>query len=105
MRIKKGDTVYVLNGTNRGKTGRVLNVDYKKHRILVEGVNMKKRHQRPTQKNQKGGIISIEASIHTSNVALYSSSLGGPTKVSMRTIDDGGKKTKVRICRKTGEQI
>ena len=92
MRIKKGDTVYVRSGASRGKTGRVLNVDVKKQMILVEGINMKKRHQRPTQKQPKGGIISIEAPIHLSNVAVYSSTLGG-------------KVTKVRTCRKTGEQI
>lgn len=105
MRIKKGDTVYVRNGADKGKTGRVLYVDTKKTKILVEGINMKKRHQRPTQKNPKGGIISIEAPIHLSNVALYSPSLGGPTKISTKVIDEGGRKIKVRICRKTGEQI
>ena len=105
MRIKKGDTVYVLSGANRGKTGRVLNVDHKKQKVLVEGVNMRKKHQRPTQKSPKGGIIAIEAPVHASNLALYSSSLGRPTRVSMRLIEEGGKKRKVRICRKTGEQI
>ncbi len=105
MRIKKGDTVYVRSGASRGKTGRVLNVDVKKQMILVEGINMKKRHQRPTQKQPKGGIISIEAPIHLSNVAVYSSTLGGPTKISTRSINEGGKVTKVRTCRKTGEQI
>ncbi len=105
MRIKKGDTVYVLSGANRGKTGRVLNVGHKSQKVLVEGVNMRKKHQRPTQKNPKGGIITIEAPVHASNLALYSSSLGGPTRVSMRVIEEGGKKRKVRICRKTGEQV
>ncbi|MCK4301694.1 MAG: 50S ribosomal protein L24 [candidate division Zixibacteria bacterium] len=105
MRIKKGDTVYVLSGANRGKTGRVLNVNHEKQKVLVEGVNMRKKHQRPTQKNPKGGIITIEAPVHASNLALYSSSLGGPTRVSMRVIEEGGKKRKVRICRKTGEQV
>ena len=105
MRIKKGDTVYVLSGANRGKTGRDLNVNHEKQKVLVEGVNMRKKHQRPTQKNPKGGIITIEAPVHASNLALYSSSLGGPTRVSMRVIEEGGKKRKVRICRKTGEQV
>ena len=105
MRIRKGDTVYVRSGSDRGKTGRVLHVDTKKKQILVEGVNMKKRHQKPTQKNPKGGIISIEAPVHLSNIALYSSSLGGPAKTSTRIIDEGGRKQKVRICRKSGEQI
>lgn len=105
MRIKKGDTVFVRTGKSRGKTGRVLFVNPKKQRVLVEGVNMKKRHQRPTQKSPKGGIITIEAPIHLSNVALYSSSLSGPTKVSSTVVQEGGKSIKVRVCRKTGEQI
>ncbi len=105
MRIKKGDTVYVRTGDSKGQTGKVLHVDRKKETVLIEGVNMKKRHQRPTQKSPKGGIISLEAPIRLSNVALYSASLGGPTKTSSRVIDEGGKKSRVRICRKTGEQI
>ena len=105
MRIKKGDTVYIRTGAHKGKTGRVLFVNPKKQRVLVEGINMKKRHQRPTQKNPKGGIITIEAPVHLSNVALYSSSLSGPTKVSSSFIQEGGKSIKVRVCRKTGEQI
>jgi len=105
MRIKKGDTVYVRCGSDRGSTGRVLYVDTKKSSILVEGVNMKKKHQKPTQKSPKGGIITIEAPIHLSNVALYSSAVGGPTKTTNRVIDEGGRRKTVRICRKTGEQI
>jgi len=105
MQIKKGDTVYIRSGQYRGKTGKVLFVNTQKRRVVIEGINMKKRHQRPTQKNPKGGIISIESSIHVSNVSLYSSTLGGPTKVSTRRIDEGGRVKKVRICRKTGEQL
>jgi large subunit ribosomal protein L24 len=105
MRIRKGDTVYIRSGSDKGKTGRVLHVDTQKQVVLVEGVNMKKRHQKPTQKSPKGGIITIEAPVHLSNVALYSSSLSGPTKVSTAVIQEGGKAQKVRICRKTGEQI
>jgi len=105
MRIKKGDTVYVRTGAAKGKTGRVLNVNEVKGKILVEGVNMRKKHQRPTQKNPKGGIITIEAPIDISNVALYSSSAGGPVKIGTRVIDDDGRKKKVRINRDTGEEI
>lgn len=105
MQIKKGDTVYVRTGEYKGKTGRALHVDPKRQMVLVEGVNKRKRHQRPTQRNPKGGIISVEAPIHISNVSLYSSALGGPTKVSRRVIDEGGKRRKIRICRKTGEEI
>ena len=105
MRIRKGDTVYVRSGEEKGKTGRVLHVDPEKHRILVEGVNMKKKHQRPTQKNPKGGVITMEGYIDISNVALYNSSISAPTKISSRTLNDGEKKRRIRICLKTGEEI
>ncbi|MDH4157190.1 MAG: 50S ribosomal protein L24 [candidate division Zixibacteria bacterium] len=105
MRIKKNDTVYVRSGVDRGKTGKVLSVNVKKQTALVEGCNMRKKNQRPTQKQPKGGIITIEMPIHLSNLAPYSASLGGPTKVTTRLIEDAGKKRKVRVCRKTGEQI
>lgn len=105
MRIRKGDTVYIRAGQDKGKTGKVLFVNSDKGTVVIEGINMHKKSQRPTQKSPKGGIISIEGSMHISNVALYSSSLSGPTKISMKTIDEGNKKTRVRVCRKTGEQI
>lgn len=105
MKIKKGDTVYITTGQDKGKTGKVLFVNTKDETLVVEGINMKKRHQKPTQKNPKGGIISIEAPIHISNAGLYSNTLSGPTKLSFKVINEGSKKTKVRICRKTGEQI
>ena len=105
MQIRKGDTVYIRAGQDRGKTGRVLFVNPGSQTLVVEGVCIKHKHQRPTQKNPKGGIVTIEGPIHISNVALYSSTLNGPTKVSTKTIEDGGKKQRVRICNKTGEQI
>lgn len=105
MKIRKGDTVYIRTGKSAGQTGKVLFVDIKKESVLVEGVNMIKRHQKPTQKSPKGGIITIEAPVHISNIALYSNTLNGPTKLSSKVIDEGGKKQKIRICRKTGEQI
>ena len=105
MLIRKGDTVYIRTGQYKGKTGRVLHVDMKHQKILVEGVNNKKKHQRPSQKNPKGGIITVEAPVHLSNVALYSSTLGGPARISCRVINEDGKKRRVRICRKTGEEM
>jgi large subunit ribosomal protein L24 len=69
-RIKKGDMVEVISGSDRGKTGRVLRVFPEKGRVVVEGVNMIKRHTRPTQRNPKGGILQKEAPIHVSNVRL-----------------------------------
>ncbi|RKX26965.1 MAG: 50S ribosomal protein L24 [Candidatus Zixiibacteriota bacterium] len=105
MLIKKGDTVYIRSGQDKGRTGRVLHVDKAKNRILVEGVNMRKKHQKPTEKSPQGGIITIEASINVTNVSLYSSTLGGPTKITTKIITDGGRKKRVRVCRKTGEEI
>ncbi|MBD3257482.1 50S ribosomal protein L24 [candidate division GN15 bacterium] len=106
--IKKGDTVYVRAGDQKGKTGRVLHVDRKHNKILVEGVNVRKRHQRPTQKNPKGGILTVEAPIDISNVALTVQTDEGtrPTRVKKKTISDaGGKKTRIRVSRLTGEEI
>ena len=70
MKIKRDDTVLVIAGADKGKQGRVLAVFNKKNRVLVEGVNMVKKHQKPTQKNQTGGIVEQEAAIHVSNVKV-----------------------------------
>jgi large subunit ribosomal protein L24 len=105
--IKKGDTVYIRTGSSKGKTGRVLAVNPKKQTVLVEGINKVHRHQRPTQKNPQGGIITREQPIHISNVALVVQTAEGPkpTRAKKQVIDEGGKGVKVRISRLTGEQI
>ncbi len=105
MIIRKGDTVFIRTGEDRGKKGKVLHLIGSGMKVLVEGINMRKRSQRPSKKNAKGGIITIESPVHISNVALFNSAINGPTKTSIRTIEDGGKKKKVRICKKTGEEI
>ena len=107
MAIKKGDTVYIRTGSSKGKTGRVLRVDHKNNMILVEGVNMRKKHQRPSQKSPKGGIVSVEQPVHLSNVALFVSVDGEnkPTRITKKVVADGKKKTRVRIARLTGEEI
>jgi len=105
MKIKRGDTVYIRIGEDRGKKGKVLFVNNAKGKVLVEGVNMRKRSQRPSQKNPKGGIITIEAPIHISNVALFDSSSNGPVKTGIKIIEEGGRKKKVRISKETGEEI
>ena len=105
MRIRRGDTVYIRTGADKGKTGKVLNLNFKKQAIIIEGINMRKKHQRPTQKNQKGGIMTIEGPINISNIGLYNSDLNGPTKISSREITEGGKTKRIRICKKTGEEI
>lgn len=101
IRIKKGDSVKVIAGRDRGKTGRVLEVDRQRGRVLVEGISMVKRHTRPNPQRQiKGGIAERESSIDVSNVmALTSGGVG--TRIGVRV--DAGRRT--RIARKTGEAL
>jgi len=101
MRVKRGDQVVVLTGRDKGKTGEVLRVDRERNRVLVQGVNMAKRHQRPTQ-TSPGGINEFEASIHVSNVALIDPDTRKPTRVGYKTLDDG---RKVRFAKRSGEII
>ncbi|HOO45323.1 MAG TPA: 50S ribosomal protein L24 [Deltaproteobacteria bacterium] len=100
-KIRKGDSVVVLAGKNNGKQGQVLRVLNKKNRVLVERVNMVKKHQKPTQSSQ-GGIIEKEASIHLSNVALNCPKCKKGVKVGYKFHDDG---QKVRVCRNCGEEL
>lgn len=101
--IRKNDTVVVLSGRDRGKRGRVLQVLAEKNRVIVEGVNMIKRHTKPNpQRNVKGGIVEREAPIHASNVQLISPDSNNPTRIGHRLLEDG---RKVRIARKGGEVI
>ena len=98
--IKKGDTVYVNAGNDKGKTGKVLEVVREKDRVIVEGVNMVSKHTKPNSKAPQGGILKQEAGIHISNVQLMDAS-GKATKVAHKVVD--GKK--VRIAKTTGEEI
>tara|TARA_B110000467_G_scaffold149610_1_gene156384 strand:+ start:50 stop:355 length:306 start_codon:yes stop_codon:yes gene_type:complete len=100
MKIRKGDTVQIMSGTDTGKVGRVIKVYLDKDRILVEGINMVKKHTRPSQDNPQGGIIEKEATIHVSNTLLMAA--GEPTKVGYKILEDG---KKVRIAKKSGEVI
>jgi large subunit ribosomal protein L24 len=96
--IRRNDTVVVTAGKDSGKRGRVLKVLPEKNRLIVEGVNLIKRHTRPNpQRNIKGGIVEREASLHASNVQLVCPECGAMTRVGHACIDDG---RKVRICRK-----
>jgi len=99
-KIKKGDTVKVLTGRDKGKTGTVTQVLPKEDRVVVEGVNVVKRHQRQTQQTQ-GGIIEKNAPIHVSNVALVDPKSGDATRVGFK-VEDG---KKVRVAKKSGEVI
>ena len=101
--IKKNDEVYVLRGKDRGKTGRVLIVNPTKARIVVEGVQMIKRHTRPNpQKNIKGGIVEKEASIHISNVAIVCKNCKKHTRIANKILADD---SVVRACKKCGSTI
>ena len=96
--IRRNDTVIVVTGRDRGKRGRVLRVLPVNNRLLVEGVNIIKRHTRPNpQRNIKGGIVEREAALHASNVQLVCPECGKTTRIGRRVLSDG---RKVRICRK-----
>ena len=99
-RIRKGDEVQVISGKDRGRTGRVLRVDVTRARVIVEGVNIVKRHQRPTpgRPDEIAGVIEREASIHASNVALLDPKDGKPTRIGVE-IQDG---KRYRIARRSG---
>ena len=101
LKIKKGDTVYVNAGNDKGKTGKVLSVDPAKDRAIVEGVNMVSKHTKPNAKQPQGGILKQEAPIHMSNLNLIDPKSGKPTRVGFKV--DGDKK--VRIAKKSGEEI
>jgi large subunit ribosomal protein L24 len=100
-KIKKGDKVVVLTGRDKGKTGEVVQVMPKEERALVRGVNMVKRHQRQTA-NQEGGIVSKEAPLHLSNLAVADPKDGKPTRVGFKVLDDG---RKVRFAKRSGDLI
>jgi large subunit ribosomal protein L24 len=100
-KIKKGDQVIVLAGRDKGKKGEVFQVSPKEGRALVRGVNVVRKHQRQSAQ-QEGGILSKEASIHLSNLALEDPKDGKPTRVGFRTLDDG---RKVRFAKRSGEVI
>lgn len=101
LHIKKGDTVYVNAGNDKGKTGKVLSVDPAKDRAIVEGVNMVSKHTKPNSKQPQGGIIKQEAGIHVSNLQLIDPQSGKPTRVGHK-IENG---KKIRYAKKSGEEI
>ena len=100
MHIKKGMTVRVISGNNRGEEGKVLHVFPKKERVIVEGINFIKRHTRPSQENPQGGIVEREGTLHVSNVMVVHD--GRTTRIGYKKLDNG---LKVRIASKTGEEI
>ena len=107
MHIRKGDTVMVIAGNARGKTGKVLKVYPERERVIVEGVNIIKRHTRPNQRSPQGGIVQKEAPVHMSNVMLIDPKTNQVTRVGMKvTVDQTtGKKRRMRVSKATGEMF
>jgi large subunit ribosomal protein L24 len=103
-RIKKGDTVVVIAGRDKGRTGEVIEMRRDEGRALVRGINMVKRHQRQST-TQEGGIISKEASIHLSKVALADPTDGKPTRVGFKFVGTGDQRKKVRVAKRSGVEI
>ena len=102
LHIKKGDTVFVNAGDDKGKTGRVLEVQVKKNRAIVEGINIVSKSTKPNAKNPQGGIVKIEAPVHISNLNVVDPKSGKPTRIGRRR-NDAGKL--VRYAKKSGEEI
>jgi len=100
--IKKEDKVKVIAGKDKGKIGKVLNVDRKKSRVLVEKINIVKRHSRPSAQNKQGGIIEKEMPIQSSNVMVMCNKCVTPARVKMQRLEDG---KKIRVCVKCGEAL
>ncbi len=101
-KIKKGDTVVVLAGDDKGKTGKVLKVLVEKNRALVEGLNMVSKSTKPSAQHPQGGIVKQEAPIHISNLSQIDAKSGKPTRVGFKINADG---KKVRVAKKSGEEI
>ena len=101
-KLKKDDKVKVIAGKDAGKIGRVLKVNHKKERVLVENINIIKRHMRPSAQNRQGGIVETEAPLHWSNLMLMCSKCMAPVRVKVSVLEDGKKK---RICPKCNELI
>ena len=105
LKIRKNDLVIVIAGNDRGKRGKVLKVYPDKLRIVVEGVNLVKKHQRPTQSRPQGGIVTREGSIHISNVMVIDPKSGKPTRIGRKVLTGGEKAQGVRYAKVSNEMI
>lgn len=105
MKIKKGDKVQVITGAYKGTVGEVVRAFPKEDKVIVEGVNIVKKHQKPTQANPEGGIIEKEAKIHVSNVMLYDEKAKVASRVSIKEETVDGKKVKTRVFKKSGNEL
>ena len=100
MRLKTGMSVRVISGNHKGKEGKILRVIKDRERVIIEGINLIKKHTRPTQENPKGGVIEREGSLHISNVMYLHN--GKVSRIGYKSLDDG---SKVRVSTKSGEEI
>lgn len=102
FKIKKGDTVQVIKGDDKGKKGKVLKVFFQERRALVEGLNLMKKHKRKTQQDQLGGVVSIEAPMSISNLMFFCKHCNGPVRLGFSVLND---KSKSRICKGCKEAV
>lgn len=102
IHVKKGDTVQVISGKDAGKKGKVLSVETEKSRVVVEGINIAKKHTKPTRTNPQGGIMEREAPLHSSNVMIYCSKCKEPVRINKKVLSDG---KKIRVCNQCGEEF
>ncbi len=102
LRIKKNDTVMVITGRDKGKTGRVLRVFPDREKVLIEKINMVKKARRKTQQDQQGGFVDIETPIHVSNVMLVDKKTNKPTRFGVKILKDG---SRVRVSKRSGEEL
>ena len=105
MKIKRDDLVKVITGKDKGKEGKVIAVDHKKGTVIVEGVNMVKKHLKPTQANPDGGIVEKEAKIHVSNVMLYDEKAKVASRITTKVEVVDGKNVKTRVFKKSGNEV
>ena len=105
LHVKKGDNVLVTAGNDKGKKGRVLMVFPDKDRVLVEGINVRTHHEKPSQENQQGGRVQKEASIHISNVMVIDPTTDEPSRIGRKRIEENGKGRWVRYAKTSGEII
>jgi large subunit ribosomal protein L24 len=101
MKVKKGDTILIITGKDKGRTGKILKSLVKESKILVEGMNLKKKHRRPRKQGEKGQIVSIPAPLNVSNVKLICPKCGKATRVGYKIEKDN----KVRICKKCNQEV
>lgn len=102
MHIKKNDVVYIISGKDKGKKGKVIKAFPEDNKVIVEGVNVQTKHQKPTPKMQQGGMVHQEGPIHVSNVMVWDDKAKAPTRVGYKVLENG---KKVRVSKKTGEVL